>query len=176
MAQRTEVVGEHVTGKSLDDRVCLFAMLPAARRIEDPEATIHFAATVQEEVGLRGARALGVDLDPDLAIALDVTVANDIPGFEAGEQVTELGEGTAIKLKDARSSPIRRSIAGSATSPRNGRFPTSSRCSRAAGRTRPGSRTPTAPGPSAPSRSRRATSTPSPRAPTTRMSPRPSTS
>ena len=98
---RTELVGETVTGKSLDDRVCLFAMLEAARRIDEPEVTIHFAATVQEEVGLRGARALGVDIDPDLAIALDVTVANDVPGFEAGEQVTRLGEGTAIKLKDS---------------------------------------------------------------------------
>ena len=121
MDQRTEVVGEHVTGKALDDRVCLFAMIEAARRLADgdadgddaatsngnagsgdgPKPTIHFAATVQEEVGLRGAKALGVDLDPDLAIALDVTVANDVPGFETGEHVTELGEGVAIKLKDS---------------------------------------------------------------------------
>ncbi|GAB7018415.1 M42 family metallopeptidase [Halostagnicola bangensis] len=101
MEQTTKRVGETVTGKALDDRVCLFAMLEAARRIEDPEATIHFCATVQEEVGLRGARALGVDVDPDLAIALDVTVANDVPGFSEGEHVTELGEGTAIKLKDS---------------------------------------------------------------------------
>ncbi|WP_246999178.1 M42 family metallopeptidase [Halosolutus gelatinilyticus] len=100
MDQTTELVGETVTGKALDDRVCLFAMLEAARRIEDPAATIHFCATVQEEVGLRGARALGVDVDPDLAIALDVTVANDVPGFDAGEHVTKLGEGAAIKLKD----------------------------------------------------------------------------
>ncbi|SDQ36250.1 M42 family metallopeptidase [Natronobacterium texcoconense] len=101
MDQTTELVGETVTGKALDDRVCLFAMLEAARRIEDPDATIHFCATVQEEVGLRGAQALGVDVDPDLAIALDVTVANDVPGFDAGEHVTQLGEGTAIKLKDS---------------------------------------------------------------------------
>lgn len=123
MDQRTTVVGEHVTGKALDDRVCLFTMIEAARRLadadttpgevggtgddvdgtdaEDPQPTIHFAATVQEEVGLRGATALGVDLDPDLAIALDVTVANDVPGFETGEYVTELGEGVAIKLKDS---------------------------------------------------------------------------
>jgi len=101
MDQSTERVGETVTGKALDDRVCLFTMLEAARRLEDPEVTVHFAATVQEEVGLRGAQALGVDLAPDLAIALDVTVANDVPGFEEGEHVTELGEGTAIKLKDS---------------------------------------------------------------------------
>jgi tetrahedral aminopeptidase len=101
LSQTTERVGEHVTGKALDDRVSVFAMIEAARRIEDPDVTIHFAATVQEEVGLRGARALGVDLDPNLAIALDVTVANDVPGFEAGKRVTECGEGAAIKLKDS---------------------------------------------------------------------------
>ncbi|WP_440765959.1 M42 family metallopeptidase [Natronorubrum sp. DTA7] len=100
MDQTTERVGETITGKALDDRVCLFAMLEAARRLESPDVTIHFCATVQEEVGLRGARALGVDVDPDLAIALDVTVANDVPGFDAGKRVTELGDGTAIKLKD----------------------------------------------------------------------------
>ncbi|MDF9745251.1 M42 family metallopeptidase [Natrinema salsiterrestre] len=101
MSQTTERVGETITGKALDDRVCLFAMLEAARRLTTPDVTIHFCATVQEEVGLRGARALGVDIDPDLALALDVTVANDIPGFDDGERVTELGNGTAIKLKDS---------------------------------------------------------------------------
>ena len=101
MRQSTERVGDHVTGKSLDNRVSVFAMIEAARRLESPPVTVHFAATVQEEVGLRGARALGVDLDPDLAIALDVTVANDLPGFGKEEYVTECGEGAAIKLKDS---------------------------------------------------------------------------
>jgi endoglucanase len=101
MEQSTERVGDTVTGKALDDRICLFAMLEAARNIENPDLTVHFAATVQEEVGIRGAEALGVDLDPDLAIALDVTVANDVPGFEPADHVTELGDGTAVKLKDS---------------------------------------------------------------------------
>jgi len=101
LEQTTERVGDHVTGKALDDRVCLFTMLEAAKRIDDPDVTIHFAATVQEEVGIRGAQTLGFDLDPDLAVALDVTVANDVPDFEPGDYVTELGEGTAIKLKDS---------------------------------------------------------------------------
>jgi len=100
MRQTTERVGEHVTGKALDDRVCVFAMIEAARRVADPEVTVHFAATVQEEVGLRGAEALSVDVDYDLAIALDVTVANDVPDVDEGDYVTALGEGTAIKLKD----------------------------------------------------------------------------
>lgn len=100
MEQTTEIVGNSVTGKALDDRASVYALIKAADRI-DPEVTVHFAATVQEEVGLRGATALGTDIDPDLALALDVTVAQDVPGFEPGEQVTELGEGAAIKLKDS---------------------------------------------------------------------------
>ncbi|MFC7166374.1 M42 family metallopeptidase [Halospeciosus flavus] len=100
MDQDTRMVGDTVTGKSMDDRVCLFQMIEAAKRV-DPDVTIHFAATVQEEVGLRGAKALGVDLDPDLAVALDVTVANDIPQIsDEADYVTELGDGAAIKLKD----------------------------------------------------------------------------
>jgi putative aminopeptidase FrvX len=101
LEQTTRQVGETITGKALDDRVCLFAVLEAARRVENPPVTVHFAATVQEEVGIRGAQTLGFDLDPDLAIALDVTVANDVPGFDPGSQVTTLGDGAAIKLKDS---------------------------------------------------------------------------
>ena len=101
IAQRTERVGDFITGKSLDNRASVLAMIETARRLDRPDVNIHFAATTQEEVGLRGAAALGVDLDPDLVIALDTTVANDVPGFEAGEQVTRLGDGAAIKLKDS---------------------------------------------------------------------------
>ncbi|QLG63441.1 M42 family metallopeptidase [Halorarum salinum] len=101
MEQSTVELGDCVTGKALDDRVCLFAMLEAAARVEEPDVTVRFCATVQEEVGLRGATALGVDVDPDLAVALDVTVASDVPGVDEDKQVTELGEGAAIKLKDS---------------------------------------------------------------------------
>ena len=101
LSQRTERVGEFLTGKSLDNRASVLAMIEAARRLDRPGANVHFAATTQEEVGLRGAQALGVDLDPDLVIVLDTTVANDVPGFEPGERVTRLGEGAAIKLKDS---------------------------------------------------------------------------
>lgn len=101
IAQSTERVGEFVSGKALDNRVSVFAMLEVARRLDTPDVTVHLAATTQEEVGLRGAEALGVDLDPDLVVAVDTTVANDVPGFDAGEYVTELGSGAGIKLKDS---------------------------------------------------------------------------
>jgi len=100
-SQSLELVGDHVTGKALDNRVSVFALIEAARRIEEPDATIHLAATVQEEVGLRGAKALGVDIDADLALGLDTTVANDVPEFDDADHVTRLGDGAGIKLKDS---------------------------------------------------------------------------
>jgi putative aminopeptidase FrvX len=101
MDQDTERVGATITGKAIDDRVCVYTMLQAAQRVAPP-VTVHFAATVQEEVGIRGATALGVDLDPDLAIALDTTVANDVPQIDdEADYVTKLGDGVGIKLKDS---------------------------------------------------------------------------
>ena len=95
-------LGDCVTGKALDDRAGVYAMIAAAREAE-PDATVHFCATVQEEIGLRGARAIATDdeFDPDLAIALDGTLERSVPGVDAAETVTTLGEGAGIKRKDA---------------------------------------------------------------------------
>ena len=58
-------------------------------------------ATVQEEIGLRGAQTSAYGINPDVGIALDVTLAVDIPGVPEHEQVTQLGKGTAIKILDS---------------------------------------------------------------------------
>jgi endoglucanase len=58
-------------------------------------------ATTQEEIGLRGAAAAGWSVKPDVAIALDITLANDIPGIGEADQITKLGSGTAIKIMDS---------------------------------------------------------------------------
>lgn len=93
-------MGEHVTGKAFDNRALVFTMVEAARRVEDPEVMIHFAGTTQEEVGLRGAEALASDLETDLAVALDVTLANDQPYYDEDDHIASVGEGTAIKVMD----------------------------------------------------------------------------
>jgi putative aminopeptidase FrvX len=108
--QSTEILGEHVNGKAIDNRVSVFALCELADRLEDPGVTVHLAATVQEEVGLRGAEAIGVNLAPDLALALDTTVANDVPGTEDDDAVTELGVGAAIKFKDSSVLPNRKVV------------------------------------------------------------------
>ncbi|MBA3276352.1 MAG: M20/M25/M40 family metallo-hydrolase, partial [Chloroflexia bacterium] len=55
----------------------------------------------QEEIGLRGAQTSAYSIDPDIAIALDVTIAADIPGGSPDAHVTKLGGGTAIKILDS---------------------------------------------------------------------------
>ncbi len=96
------VLGDCVTGKALDDRAGVYAMLAAAR-VAEPDATVHFCATVQEEVGLRGARAVATDerFDPDLVVALDGTLERSVPGVDDAETITSLGDGVGIKRKDA---------------------------------------------------------------------------
>ena len=96
-------MGNVVNGKALDDRVGVYVMLEALRRVGEHQADIHPVATTQEEVGLRGARVSGFGVDPDIAVAIDTTIACDVPGTEEHQQVTRLGEGVAIKVKDSAS-------------------------------------------------------------------------
>ncbi len=96
-------VGDLLSGKALDDRVGVYVGLEAMRRLGKHEADVYFVGTVQEEVGLRGARTSAFAIAPDIAVALDVTVACDVPGAQAHEQVSALGKGVAIKVKDSAS-------------------------------------------------------------------------
>ena len=95
--------GEVVSGKALDDRVGLYVIIEALRRVREHKCDIYLVATTQEEVGLRGARVSGFEVSPDVAIAVDTTLACDVPGVGEAEQITKLGKGTAIKLKDSAS-------------------------------------------------------------------------
>ncbi len=101
MARTCERIGNNVVSKTLDDRVCVFAMIEALRILGDHKCDIYAVATTQEEVGLRGATTAAQAIKPDVGIALDITLANDFPGPADYEQITRLGEGTAIKLMDS---------------------------------------------------------------------------
>jgi len=96
-------VGELVSGKALDDRVGVYVGIEALRRLRSHTADIYFVGTVQEEVGLRGARTSAFQIAPEIGVALDVTLACDMPGVQPHEQVTKPGKGVAIKLKDSAS-------------------------------------------------------------------------
>ena len=94
---------DRVTGRAFDDRVGLAVMVAAFRAIEDSPVDVYAVATVQEEVGLKGARTAAFAIAPDLGLAIDVTVAADVPGVPEHEYVTCIGRGPAIKVMDGRS-------------------------------------------------------------------------
>ncbi len=101
--------GKVATCKAFDDRVGVATMLTAARLLRnvDTEVTVYFVATVQEEVGLRGAMISAFRIEPNIGIAIDVTVAGDVPGTPEAEFVVRLGKGPAIKVMDrARLAPL----------------------------------------------------------------------
>ncbi|NNE27322.1 MAG: M42 family metallopeptidase [Saprospiraceae bacterium] len=96
-------MGDTVNSKSIDNRVSVFILLEALRAMEGQELPVDVYAvfTAQEEVGIRGAIAATMGINPDFGINLDVTLAYDLPGASAHEKVTQLGQGTAIKVMDA---------------------------------------------------------------------------
>jgi len=101
MARTCERMGDLVVSKTLDNRVSVFAMIETLREVGDHACDILAVATTQEEVGLRGATTAAYTLNPDVAVALDITLANDFPGPSESEHVTKLGRGTAIKVMDS---------------------------------------------------------------------------
>ncbi len=94
-------LGDLVTGKSLDDRVGLLVMIEALRAAGPSPAQVIAAATVQEEVGLRGARVAAARVRPHVALAIDTCPANDGPGTPPSGPTTRLGQGAAIRVMDA---------------------------------------------------------------------------
>ncbi|MCS7197841.1 MAG: M42 family metallopeptidase [Candidatus Bipolaricaulota bacterium] len=96
-------IGHLVSCKALDDRVGVYVMIEAVRRAKKHVCDIYAVATTQEEVGVRGARVSSFNIAPDIGVALDVTVASDVPGVGEHEHVTKLGAGVAIKIKDSLS-------------------------------------------------------------------------
>lgn len=92
-------LGPTVSGKAFDDRAgcaVLVELLRGARFHFD----LHAAFTVQEEVGLRGARVAAYAIEPDCAFALEGTIADDIPKDKDISPTTELGKGPAITVMD----------------------------------------------------------------------------
>jgi len=94
-------MGDCVNCKSIDNRVSVYILIEAIKNIKNPAFDFYGVFTVQEEVGIRGANVSAHSINPDFGIALDTTIAYDLPGAQAHEQVTSLGGGTAVKIMDA---------------------------------------------------------------------------
>lgn len=96
-------MGNCVNSKSIDNRVAVYILIQTLKKLKGKKIPYDFYGvfTVQEEVGLRGAKVAGHKVNPDFGFGLDTTIAFDLPGAQPHEMVTRLGEGTAIKILDA---------------------------------------------------------------------------
>jgi len=94
-------------GKAWDDRIGCALMVQALERLagEPHPNTVYAAATVMEEVGLRGARTSVALVEPDAAIILESDIAGDVPGIKPEESSIKLGKGPSLMLYDAMMIP-----------------------------------------------------------------------
>ncbi len=92
---------DRVTGKAFDNRAGCAMLIWGLRVMKDVRATVHAVFTVQEEVGLKGAKTSAYGLNPDVAVATDVTITGDHPGIEKKQSAIEMGKGPSITVSDA---------------------------------------------------------------------------
>ena len=98
---------EKMFGKALDDRLGCAAMLEIMKNLEadapdvsERGAEVYFCFNTREEVGLFGAKTTSFAIDPEFAIVLESTTANDLAGVPDHKKVTEVGEGVALSIMD----------------------------------------------------------------------------
>jgi endoglucanase len=91
--------GEYFISKGMDNRSGVAVLIEVINALPKTDKEIYFVFTVQEEVGLRGAKTAAFGLMPDVAIAVDVTRTGDTPNCRP--MVVSLGKGPAIKIKDS---------------------------------------------------------------------------
>jgi putative aminopeptidase FrvX len=91
-------LGQRIVAKAFDDRIGCAVLIEVLRRLDGTPHEIYFVFSVQEEVGLRGARTGAYGLEPEVGIAVDITASADTP--EAPKMAMKLGAGPCIKVKD----------------------------------------------------------------------------
>lgn len=92
--------GKRVVSKCLDDRAGVALLIESLQNLRPGANEVWYAFTVQEEVGTRGAGPAAYGIDPEVGLAVDVTLANDAPNARERNPIA-LGGGPAIKVKDA---------------------------------------------------------------------------
>ncbi|MBS7616873.1 M42 family metallopeptidase [Candidatus Bathyarchaeota archaeon] len=95
-----KIGNDTVIGKAFDDRAGCAVMVEAMKKLKETECTVYAVGTVQEEVGLRGATTAAFGIYPDVGIALDVTVAGDVPGVKESEAPVKMRKGPSITIAD----------------------------------------------------------------------------
>ncbi len=96
----SKVGKDTVVGKAFDNRIGCAVMIEVMKRLNKNKCTVYAVGTVQEEVGLRGAATAAFGINPDVGIAIDVTVAGDMPGVRETEAPIKIRKGPSITVAD----------------------------------------------------------------------------
>lgn len=94
-------MGDCINCKSIDNRISVYILIETLKQLQEVPFDVYGVFTVQEEVGIRGAQVAAHRINPDFGIALDTTIAYDVPGAQEHEKITSLGKGAGIKIMDA---------------------------------------------------------------------------
>ncbi|MFW5945702.1 MAG: M42 family metallopeptidase [Candidatus Natronoplasma sp.] len=96
--------GEVVSGRGLDNRIGSFALLDVLKNLKDVELDVDLSTiwSVQEEIGLRGAKVVANTRNPEYVIALDTYTTSDAPGVEKFYKPIKFGEGPVLRMVDTR--------------------------------------------------------------------------
>ncbi len=89
------------SAKAFDNRVGVAIVIEALLKLDEHPNTVIGAGSVQEEVGLRGAKTMAASVEPDLAIVLEGPPADDTPGLSVGSTQGKLGGGVQIRIIDS---------------------------------------------------------------------------
>ncbi len=100
---KSEMLNDNtIIGKAFDDRTACNVILHVLEELKDKEIpnTILINFAVQEEVGLRGATVGTYSLEPNIALAIENTIASDVPGISSTKVITALGDGPSVTVAD----------------------------------------------------------------------------
>ncbi len=96
-----KLIGTRVTGYGFDDRIGCLELIEIMKGIKKIKGTIYAVGSTQEEIGLIGVRGSAFGINPDVILAMDTTIAGDMPGVNSGEVLPVLGKGPVLGIKDA---------------------------------------------------------------------------
>jgi endoglucanase len=96
----TELGGGYLKGKALDDRAGCTVLAEVFKALKDSPYNLVAVGTVQEEMGMRGARTAAYQVDPDYALALEGTFAADVPGSSPEKVSSKLKDGPVVTILD----------------------------------------------------------------------------
>lgn len=89
-----------VTGHAFDNRIGCLSMIEIAKSLKKFKGTLYLVGTVKEEIGLIGVRGSSFSVNPDVMLAVDTTIAGDMPGLTEEEAPLKLGDGPSLEIKD----------------------------------------------------------------------------